>query len=94
MELVGSGSGPRSVDTLFGFNIIGKSMFTVRESMRVYARASVPYKGDTRGTVISPLILTNASKKLHWDEVFLLRGREGGAISRLTEALVAHAAAS
>jgi hypothetical protein len=46
MELVGSGSGPRSVDTLFGFNIIGKSMFTVRESMRVHARASVPYKGD------------------------------------------------
>ena len=82
------------MDTLFGLNIIVKAIFTVRGRTRMYAWAPVPYEEAEEALAIPSPFLTDTSKKLHQDEVFLLRGRDGGSISPLTEALVAHAAAS
>jgi hypothetical protein len=54
------------VDTLFGLNIIGKAMFTVRGRTRTYACACA----FEEALAIPSPFLTDASEKFHGDEIF------------------------
>jgi hypothetical protein len=77
------------VDTLFWLNIIGKTV--VYRASACVLRARCALQGGVRDL---PTVLTNASEKFHEMKFSCCEAARWRAISPLTEALVADAAAS